>query len=472
MIKILNKYRSFILITVLAITTISCSDDKNSNLMLEPFVVAFETLSVNLAEIENSQNISLVYSQMSTEFGNVTILLETDNAVYGSDFITNPPLDNNNLVLPIIPGENGDSIVFTKLNENLDETVEINLSIISIEYPNAVIQGNSSVTLNSSASLGRGFEPDIGGPNEPNQVYIDLSTENQTSIKRDSWDLGFYGGSDFRVDINGSIYMAAGVIDSNSIDSVTQEDIEAIQDQVAVGTFDPANEAYVDNPDGDINKTAIAPISEIDNNNKVYLLNLGYKVGTDDPNPGSVSIAGDPRGWKKIRVLRNGDGYLLQYANIEDTSHQEIYIEKDVNYNFTFFSFDENDIVNIEPKAENWDINFTVFTNVLVNAGSYGFADGVLHNRKGGVTAYTVNTDDFSYDSFQLENIINSNFQLDQRTIGSSWRNLLGEEKVLIDNIFYIIKDPNGNYYKLKFTALLSDNGVRVFSEFKYNLLQ
>ena len=331
MIKTLNKYRSFILITVLAITTISCSDDENSNLMLEPFVVAFETLSVNLAEIENSQNISLVYSQMSTEFGNVTILLETDNAVYGSDFITNPPLDNNNLVLPIIPGENGDSIVFTKLNENLDETVEINLTIISIEYPNAVIQGNSSVTLNSSASLGRGFEPNIGGPNEPNQVYIDLSTENQTSIKRDSWDLGFYGGSDFRVDINGSIYMAAGVIDSNSIDSVTQEDIEAIQDQVAVGTFDPANEAYVDNPDGDINKTAIAPISEIDNNNKVYLLNLGYKVGTDDPNPGSVSIAGDPRGWKKIRVLRNGDGYLLQYANIEDTSHQEIYIEKDVN---------------------------------------------------------------------------------------------------------------------------------------------
>ena len=83
-----------------------------------------------------------------------------------------------------------------------------------------------------------------------------------------------------------------------------------------------------------------------------------------------------------------------------------------------------------------------------------------------------MNTDDFSYDSFQLENIINSNFQLDQRTIGSSWRNLLGEEKVLIDNIFYIIKDPNGNYYKLKFTALLSDNGVRGFSEFKYNQLQ
>ena len=48
---------------------------------------------------------------------------------------------------------------------------------------------------------------------------------------------------------------------------------------------------------------------------------------------------------------------------------------------------------------------------------------------------------------------------------------MLGEDKVLIDNIFYIIKDPNGNYYKLKFTALLNDKGVRGFPEFKYKLL-
>lgn len=467
MIKIINKY--FLLSLFIIFTTFSCVDDES--IISDPFVVAFETLSLNLVEIEESQNISLVYSEMSSEYGSLTILLETDNALYGSDFITDPPVENNNLTIPIIPGENQNSILFTKLNENLDETAEIRLNIIFIEYPDAIIQGNSSFVLNSSASLGRGFQPNVGGPNEPNQVYVDLSTENQTVIKRDSWDLGFYGGSEFRVDINGSIYMAAGNLSVNNIDLVTQEEIGAIQDLIAVGTFDPANEAYVDNPDGDIEKTAIAPISEFDNNNKVYLLNLGYEVGNVDPNPGSVNIAGDSRGWKKIRILRQGDGYLLQHANIQDTTHEEIFITKSTDYNFRFFSFSKNNFVTVEPYAENWDINFTVFTNVLEQAGSYGFADGVLHNRKGGVTAYSVYTDDISYESFQQENIVESNFQSDQRTIGSSWRNVLGEDKVLIDNIFYIIKDPNGNYYKLKFTALLNDKGVRGFPEFKYKLL-
>jgi len=126
----------------------------------------------------------------------------------------------------------------------------------------------------------------------------------------------------------------------------------------------------------------------------------------------------------------------------------------------------------VEPQTDKWDINFTVFTNILDGAGSYGFSDGVLHNRKGGVTAYTVATEDIAYDDFELSNINNSSFQQDQRTIGSTWRNVINEDKVLIDNIYYIIRDTNGNTYKLKFTALLDDSGSRGFPAFKYNLLQ
>ena len=211
-------------------------------------------------------------------------------------------------------------------------------TISEVTYPNAVIQGNTTFTLNSAASLGRGFEPIVGGPNEQNQVYIDLSTETQSPVQRDTWDLGFYGGTDFRVGINTSIYMAAKQLESTNIDAVTQADVADIQDEVAVGTFDPTNAAYIDNPDGDIAKTAIAPISASDSDNKVYLVNLGYQVGTEVPAPGSVAIAGDTRGWKKIRILRQGNGYLLQYADLNDTSHQEITIEKNSEYNFTFFN--------------------------------------------------------------------------------------------------------------------------------------
>jgi len=468
MIKI---FKSIFIVTLLASILFSCSDDEGIETMSDPFVVAFENLSANLSEIENTQVINLVFSETITEAGSVNILVESTNAEYGTDFTTNPPVENFNLELPITPGTNGTSILFNKLNQTLDETVVITFRIITVDYPNATIQGNTEFTLNSTASLGRGFAPEVGGPNQQNQVYIDLSTETQSPVQRDTWDLGFYGGPNFRVGINGSIYMAAAALESTNIDAVTQADVTALQEQVAVGTFDPANEAYIDNPDGDITKTAIAPVSATAADNKVYLVNLGYEVGTETPAPGSVAVAGNARGWKKIRVLRQGGGYLLQYANIDDTSHQEIFIEKEVNYNFTFFSFDLNNTLLVEPEAENWDINFTVFTNVLVGAGSYGFSDGVLHNRKGGVSVYAVNTDDFTYDAFDATHVDDGNFQQDQRAIGSSWRDVINADKVLIDTIFYIIKDPNGNVYKLKFTALLSDSGVRGFPEFKYNLL-
>tara|TARA_B110000977_G_scaffold24386_1_gene29685 strand:+ start:2554 stop:3963 length:1410 start_codon:yes stop_codon:yes gene_type:complete len=465
-----NYYKSFF--GVLVFLLLSCSNDDSLDMPLEPFVVAFESLSANLSQINEAQDISLVYSEAAIQTGSVTLLLDVTNAVYGVDFITSPPINSNNLIIPILPTEIETAFLFTKLNQALDETVEIRFSIVSVDYPNAVIQGNTQFTINSSASLGRGFEPSVGGPNQPNQVYIDLSTESQTLIKRDSWDLGFYGGSDFRIGLNSSIYMAAAALESTDIDAVTQADVLEIQDQVAVGTFDPANIIYIDNPDGDINKTAIAPISSNDLENKVYLLNLGYEVGTETPAPGSIAIAGDARGWKKIRILKQDGAYLLQYADLNQSTHQEVLIEKDSNFNFSFFSFDTNSKLAVEPQLENWDVNFTVFTNVLTGAGSYGFSDGVLHNRKGGVKAYSILTDEIAYDDFSIENINTSAFLLDQRTIGSSWREVITQDKVLVDNIYYIIQDPNDNIYKLKFTALLSDSGERGFPEFKYKLVQ
>ncbi len=303
-------------------------------------------------------------------------------------------------------------------------------------------------------------------------MYIDLSTESQKLVQRDTWDLGFYSGNEFRVGINGSIYMAAAQLENTNIDEVNEVTVQDIIDQVAVGTFDSANVAFIDFPDGDITKTAIAPVSANAQDNKVYLLNLGYEVGTEIPNPGSVAIAGDKRGWKKIRILQENDSYRLQYADLNDTDHQEVLISKNSSYNFTFFSFNSATEVSVEPKSENWDINFSVFTNVLESAGSYGFSDGVLHNRKGGVRAYSVLTDDIVYDDFQYNDVIDANFQLDQRTIGSSWREVITDDKILVDNIYYIIEDPNGNIYKLKFTALLNEAGERGYPEFKYNLLQ
>lgn len=468
----ISKLKSIVLIAFAALAITSCSNDDDCCGIEQPFVVAFETPSGNLQNIENSQEIPLVYSETSTVSGTITITIASNNAIYGTDYTTTPVMDGNTITVPISQGEISNGVTFNKLNPNLDETAEITFTILAIDYPDSNIQGYSSYTLNNSASLGRSFAPTVGGPNQPNQVYIDLSNEKETLVKRDAWDLGFYSGPEFRVGINGSIYMAAGQLDATNIDAISSADVADFQDDVAVGTFDPANEAYIDHPDGDILKTAIDVVSPNDAQNKVYLLNLGFEVGTETPAPGGVAIAGDARGWKKIRILQDGNGYLLQYANLDDTSHQEISIPKNSDFNFTFFSFNTENTVTVEPAAESWDICFTVFTNIIEGAGSYGFSDGVLHNRKGGVRAYRVFTEDVAYDDFGLAQVDRSQFDFDQRTIGSSWREVISEEKILVDTIYYIIEDPNGNLYKLKFTALLNDNGVRGYPEFKYELLQ
>lgn len=325
---------------------------------------------------------------------------------------------------------------------------------------------------------GASVAPEVGGPNEPNQVYVDLSTNTSSAVKRDSWDLGFYSGTNFRVIINGSIYMAVGKLEATDIDAVTSlsTEVQELQPNVAVGTFDVANTAYVDAPFGTITETAIAEISDTNENNNVYLLNLGFEVGSETPATGSVTISGEARGWKKIRILKNGANYVLQYADLDATTHNELTISKNTAYNFSFFSFDTEREVFVEPEKSNWDLNFTVFTNEIPGYGSYGYSDYVTNNTKASAQVYMIDTDveNSSYDTFTKDDVVSANFTNDQRGIGSSWRNGGGPGTLpsLKENVFYVVNDTDGNLYKLKFLAFTNANGERGYPEFVYSLLE
>ncbi|WP_405604533.1 HmuY family protein [Polaribacter sp. Asnod1-A03] len=325
---------------------------------------------------------------------------------------------------------------------------------------------------------GAAIAPEVGGPNEPNQVYVDLSTNTTTAVKRDSWDLGFYTGNEFRVTLNGSLYMAVGQLSSTDIDNVssTTEEVLELQPKVAVGTFDATNTIYVDAPEGTITETAIAEISDTDSNNNVYLLNLGYEVGTENPATGSVAVTGDSRGWKKIRILKDGSDYVLQYADLDDTTHTEVTITKNTDYNFTFFSFNTETETLVQPEKSSWDLNFTVFTNEITGYGSYGYSDFITNNTKANAQVYMIDTevDAYTYDTFTLTDVATSNFTTDQRSIGNSWRNGGGPGSLpsLKDNVFYVVNDTDGNLYKLQFLALTNADGERGYPEFIYSLLE
>jgi len=331
-------------------------------------------------------------------------------------------------------------------------------------------------------SVGATLQPTVGGANQPNQVYLDLSSGESKSVNRATWEFGFYGGSDFRVIINGSLKMAVKKLATSDITLPQVSDADVA---VGAGTTASSN-GYVDNPTGVLAGagagigTAIAEISATDADNKVYLVNLGFAVSTATPAVGSVNVDGDARGWKKVRILRSGNGYKIQYADLASTTFTEKTITKDADFNFSFFSLASGTTVSVEPQKAKWDLNFTTFTNYL-NTGTevtYGYSDFIVSNMKGGTQVYQVLvTADVTYAGFTKANVVEANFAAsttDQRIIGANWRNGGGPTTLpsIKTDRFYVVKDAAGNYYKIKFLAMTNDAGIRGYVTLEYALLK
>ena len=455
-------------ITVLFLS--ACVDDEQP--LSEPFVIAFADQSLNYSKIQNEQKIELDFSKPATQSGVVVIEIVEENAEYNQDYTTFPKAQNRQIRLPYEKDAHQLSFSFTNLIYPFDRADKrIQFKIKNIESEEAFsIQGYTQLTISFEASIGATLAPNVGGPTEPNQVYIDLSEEQMFDFRRDQWDLGFYTGDDFRVVLNGSIYMAAKKLPANSIDQVTEDQVKIFYPQVAVGTFDAQNAAFVDHPSGDIKQTGIAEIADNDDENNVYLINLGYEVGNITPAVGSVAIAGDHRGWMKIRVLKRNENYLLQYAKINETTHREIEIAKNSRANFSFVNLQDQKIVEAQPESSKWDIGFTVFTTLIDGSGSYGNSDFIVHNRLGGVEVYMVTeTKEVTFSTFSKSMIDASKFDKDVRTIGSNWRDVF--EGTVTKNRFFVLKDTEGYFYKIRMLNLKNTSGERGYPRLEYQLI-
>jgi hypothetical protein len=221
---------------------------------------------------------------------------------------------------------------------------------------------------------------------------------------------------------------------------------------------------YIDYPNGDLTRTAIGVISATAADNKVYIINRGSGSGSPAP----------ARGWKKVRIFRNASGgYTLQHADIAATSFQEISIAKDDAYFFKYISF-ENGAVNIEPEKKKWDIAWTYFSNVT-NFGTgevpYLFQDIILINKNVQVAKVMVASKAFA--DFDSTNIASQTFLTTQTAIGSDWRSGGGPTSgpAVRTDRYYIIKDGNNNYYKIRFTAL-TQNGERGYPAYETVLVK
>lgn len=462
-----NVYFGFALFFL---TLMGCSEDNSSS--STGAMVAFVNNETNITQQDTK--ISVVFSKAVAKAGQLVLKVEPMQLEYGKDFVTAPQCTSNTLILPFEANATSVSFTFTKLVDAIEgEVKNVTFTIASVSDDQVAISSTSKsmqLHFNETPVLAKTFVAENGGNTFPNSLYVDLSSGIGTAVNRVGWELGFASGADFRVILNSGINgLAVKQLNTTNIDEVQVEDAS-----VTTGNYEPSSANYVDHPSGHLSGTAIAEISAVDENNKVYLVNLGQSIASTPATGTAAALTGTARGWKKVRILRSGNGYKLLYANIESTTHNEIIIPKSSDYNHSFYSLISNTIVKAEPLKNKWDLLFMPYVGYTLNGSvnvSYFFADAVLTNHLNGTKAYVVPTSEKTYAEFTLDHVVASKFNLDtameRRAIGTNWRVTYPAASVKTDR-FFVLKDAAGNIYKIKFNALLSSNGSRGTTTFEY----
>lgn len=308
-----------------------------------------------------------------------------------------------------------------------------------------------------------------GGASAENSVYVDFSKGRQDSVKRASWDLGFYTGSDFRVIINNTAFAMGHVTTKTDISAVSTADTVGVTIRWSQSA-PPAASGVADAVSGDLTKTLIPAISANASENKVIILNRLAQ-----------STAPKNEDFVKLKITRNGDGYTLQYATLNSTDVKTIQISKYLFTDFVRVSLNNNGtIVSGFPDKKEWDIVWT-FSSYEIPFGAitaiYQASDYVLINSLNNVQVAKVTYSDATaateaYTKFNKDSVAKYSLVSDRIAIGSGWRATTGTIGVY-KNIFYIVKDTEGNFYKLKFLSFhASDGGERGKPQISYELIK
>jgi hypothetical protein len=442
----------------------------------------FEADQLGFSPSEAELTLNLKLTREADIEGEITVMIETTLVAYDVDFTTDPAATSNSLKIAVPTGAAEVTFKLKKVDGVLFDGDEKIKFVIS-DATGLFVGEQNELTVSFSeivASAGQ-LEVTGGGATYPNKVFIDLSANRQSAISRTAWDLGFFSGDDFRVVLNASNGMMARALTKTDMAAVTAADtvgfgaqlslaaVFAVANATPPGAALPAWAAgavnWIDDPTGDLTKTAIAQVSATAADNKVYIINRGN-------GPGATSQPA--LGWKKIRILRTGSNYTLQHADINAATFTEVQIVKNTTHRFQYIHFSAG-AVTIEPAKEKWDIAWAGFTNAT-NFGSgaipYYFQDVILQNTAGVQTVQILEAT-IAYDAFAESHLAAQTLSSLQLTVGTNWRSGGGPTSgpALRTDRYYIIKDPEGNYYKLKFTALTT-NGERGKPQFKYALVK
>ena len=446
-------------ILVASIFLVSCNEDDPIPV---PIQVNFSSTELGISESNPFVLVEIVFSRTTESSGELVIEISEDKLIQGAtaDFFTD------------LSGENATSLTYSKgvesvafsvlagtgLNIEQDESITLTISQVG---ENQIVGENAELIItfgeNFIAESGQATL-DAGGTDFTQQAYFDFSKNSQTAVDKYSWDLGFYSGSENRVTVNNSANVMARALDVTDLAAVSAEDTLGFSAVMSVPNYDPSAGAsvWIDDQSGDLSLTAFGEISATSDDAKVFI----------------IKRDGEDRNWKKVRVYSTESGYTLEYADIDSEEFTTAEISKNAAFNFVHFDLDNGEVTTIPEKAS-WDIVYGTYALRYpfgAAAIPYGFKDYILINRNDTQVAVVT---ELEYSAFAKTDVDGLEFSTSTDAIGAEWRAGGGPTSgpAVYEDRFFVLKDSQGNHYKIQFLSLTDASGERGYTDLQFELL-
>ena len=271
------------------------------------------------------------------------------------------------------------------------------------------------------------------------QVFYDLGSNSIISdnLKTD-WDLGFESSNDgYHIILNSSTYSALSYIENISFND----------------NIDPTDLTWSwDNPNGDLDSSAFGDSRSVSG---FYVFDRGFDLN------------GTPRGFKKILIDSiTNEFYQISFSNLDNSDYNSFKLYKDPSVNFTCFSFESNQIVDIEPSYNDWDLLFSQYTHLYNDTTTPAYlVTGVCSN----LDVLVAKDTSYEFNEINYSMINEFSFNDDRDAIGFDWKeyNFNAGSYTINSNTNYIIMDKQQKYFKLRFIDFYNSDGDKGYPTFE-----